>query len=277
MPPTISSISAFKQNITGAGSWDALAAVSGDSLAIADFAEGSRAYIEELITGTSNASAEFSVFSTRFGDPIYGLRVQHMFNPTLSGDDGNPQLPLPDELDLEVYQSDTLGMQAFGTATGNVNLTAQVYYENLPGSSQLLASWEQVRGNFVRALGIEVTVSPGSAGQPGTAVALTANDNRWVTDASYAVLGLTTSVPIQCIRLYGPDTGYAKIPVPGHWNAKMSGGWFARQARLRMVPHIPIINSNNAGLTFLDAIHTSAAASTKVSLNVVQLRNKFVG
>jgi hypothetical protein len=277
MPPTISSISAFKQNITGAGAWDALAAVSGDSLAIADFADGSRAYIEELITGASNAATEFSVFSTRFGDPIYGLRVQHMFNPTLSGDDGNPQLPLPDELDLEVYQSDTLGMQAFGTATGNVNLTAQVYYENLPGSSQLLASWEQVRGNIVKGLAIEVTVSPGATGQPGTAVALTANDNRWVTDASYAVLGLTTSVPIQCIRLYGPDTGYAKIPVPGHWNAKMAGGWFARQARLRMVPHIPIINSNNAGLTFLDAIHTSAAASTKVSLNVVQLRNKFVG
>jgi hypothetical protein len=277
MPPTISSISAFKQNITGAGSWDALAAVSGDSLAIADFADGSRAYIEELITGASNAATEFSVFSTRFGDPIYGLRIQHMFNPTLSGDDGNPQLPLPDELDLEVYQSDTLGMQAFGTATGNVNLTAQLYYENLPGSSQLLASWEQIRGNFVRALGIEVTISPGATGQPGTAVALTANDNRWVTDASYAVLGITTSVPLQVVRLYGPDTGYAKIPVPGHWNAKYSAGYFVRQARMRMVPHIPIINSNNAGLTFLDAIHTSAAASTKVSLNVVQLRNKFVG
>jgi hypothetical protein len=187
MPPTISSISAFKQNITGAGAWDALAAVSGDSLAVADFADGSRAYVEELITGASNATTEFSVFSTRFGDPIYGLRVQHMFNPTLS------------------------------------------------------------------------------------------NDNRWVTDASYAVLGLTTSVPLQCVRLYGPDTGYAKIPCPGHWNAKLSAGWFVRQARLRGVPHIPIINSNNAGLTFLDAIHTAAAASTKISLNVVQLRNKFVG
>jgi hypothetical protein len=276
MPPTITSISAFKQNITGAGAWDALAAVSGDSLQIADFADNSKAYIEELITGASNATTEFSLYSTRFGDPIYGMRVQHMFNPTLSGDDGNPQLPLPDELDIEVYNSDTLSAQAFGTATGNVNLTAQVYYENLPGSAQLLASWEQVKGNFVKALGIEVTVSPGATGSPGTAVALTANDNRWVTDAQYAVLGLTTSVPLQCVRLYGPDTGYAKIPCPGHWNEKISSGWFVRQARLRGVPHIPVISSNNAGLTFIDAIHTAAAASTKVSLNVVQLRNKLV-
>jgi hypothetical protein len=277
MPPTISSISAFKQNITGAGAWDALAAVSGDSLTVADFADGSRAYVEELITGASNASTEFSLYSTRFGDPIYGQRVQHMFNPTLSGDDGNPQLALPDELDIEMYQSDNLSAQAFGTATGNVNLTAQVYYENLPGSAQLLASWEQVKNNFTKSLAIEVTVSPGATGQPGTAVAINANDNRWVTDASYAVLGLTTSVPLQCVRLYGPDTGYAKIPAPGHWNAKISAGYFVRQARLRGVPHIPVINSNNVGLTFLDAIHTSAAASTKVSLNVVQLRNKFVG
>jgi hypothetical protein len=277
MPPTITSISAFKQSITGAGSWDALAAVSGDSLQIADFANGTKAYIEEVITGNSTAAMEVSVYSTRFGDPVYGQRMQHMFNPTLSGDDGVPQLLLPDELDIEVYNSDTLSAQVFGTAGGNANVTLQVYYENLPGSSQLLASWEQVRNNYVKSLGIEVTVSPGATGQPGTAVALTANDNRWVSDASYAVLGITTSVPLLCARLYGPDTGYAKIPIPGHWNTRQSAGWFARQARLRGVPHIPIINANNAGLTFLDAIHTSAAASTKISLNVVQLRNKFVG
>src|SRR6266513_1896916 len=136
MPPTISSISAFKQSITGAGGWDALAAV--------------------------------------FGDPVYGLRLQHMFNPTLSGDDGSPQLLLPDELDIELYQSDTLSAQVFGTATNNVNLTLQVYYENLPGSAQLLASWEQVKNNYVKVLGIEVTISPGTTGQPGTAVAVNA-------------------------------------------------------------------------------------------------------
>lgn len=277
MPPTISSISVFKQNITGGGAWDALAAVSGDSLQVADFADGSRAYVEEVFTGTSANSAEFSFYSTRFGDPVYGLRLQHMFNPTLSGDDGDPQLLLPDELDIELYQSDMLSAQVFGTATNNVNATLQVYYENLPGSAQLLASWEQVKNNFVKCLGIEVTVSPGASGQPGTAVAINANDARWVSDASYAVLGITTSVPINCIRLYGPDTGFAKIPVPGHWDEKKAAGWFVRQARLRGVPHIPVINSNNVGGTFIDAIHTAAAASTKVSLIVAQLRTKFVG
>ena len=277
MPPTISSISVFKQNITGGGAWDALAAVSGDSLTVADFADGSRAYVEEVFTGTSANSGEFSFYSTRFGDPVYGLRLQHMFNPTLSGDDGSPNLLLPDELDIELYQVDVLSAQVFGTATNNVNATLGIYYENLPGSAQLLASWEQIKGQIVKVLGIEVTVSPGATGQPGTAVAVNANDNRWVSDASYAVLGITTSVPLQCVRLYGPDTGYAKIAVPGNWDSRKSAGWFVRAARLRGVPHIPVINSNNAGLTFIDSIHTSAAASSKVSLVVAQLRNKFVG
>jgi hypothetical protein len=71
--------------------------------------------------------------------------------------------------------------------------------------------------------------------------------------------------------------GLREDPGSGPLEREDLGRLVRRQARLRMVPHIPIINSNNAGLTFLDAIHTAAAASTKVSLNVVQLRNKFVG
>jgi len=277
MPPTISSVSVFKQSITGAGAWDALAANTGDSLTVADFADGSRAYIEEVWGGSSANSGEFSLYSTRFGDPLYGLRLQQMFNPTLSGDDGNPNLLLPDELDIEVYQSDNLQAQYFGTATNNVNFTAQIYYENLPGSAQLLASWEQVRGNISKVLGIEVTVSPGTTGQPGTAVAINANDDRFVSDASYALLGITTSVPIMTIRFYGPDTGYAKIPVPGSWDPRKAAGWFVRAARLRGVPHIPVFSANNKAATFIDAIHTSSAASTKVSLIIAQLKNKFTG
>jgi hypothetical protein len=277
MPPTISSISVFKQSITGAGGWDALAGNTGDSLTVADFADGSRAYIEEVWGGSSANSGEFSLYSTRFGDPLYGLRLQQMFNPTLSGDDGTPNLLLPDELDIEVYQSDNLQAQYFGTATNNVNFTCQIYYENLPGSAQLLASWEQVKGNISKVLGIEVTVSPGTTGQPGTAVAINANDDRYVSDASYALLGMTTSVPINTIRFYGPDTGYAKIPCPGSWNPRITAGWFVRAARLRGVPHIPVFSANNKAATFIDAIHTSTAASTKVSLIIAQLRNKFTG
>jgi hypothetical protein len=43
------------------------------------------------------------------------------------------------------------------------------------------------------------------------------------------------------------------------------------------VPHIPVFSANNKAATFIDAIHTSTAASTKVSLIIAQLKNKFTG
>lgn len=271
MPPTLTSISTFKQSITGAGAWDALAAVSGDSLTLADFPDANSAYVEQIFTGNSAHSMEVSVYSTRFGDPLYGLRLQHMFNPTLSGDDGSPNLLLGDEVDIRAYQADTLGVQVFGTASDNVNVTLQLYYDNYPGSAQRLATWEFVRGNINKVLGIEVTASPGSAGTPGTAVAISANDNRWVTNRDYAILGVTTSVPIHTVRLYGPDTAYQKIVAPGHWNSQIAAGYFVRNARLRNQARIPVINSLNVASTNIDLIHTSAAASTKVSLIAAEL------
>jgi hypothetical protein len=80
----LTSISTFKQSLTGSA-FEALAAVSGDSLSIIAFPDGSRAYVEEIISGNSASKMEVAVFSPRFGDNQYGLRVQHQFNPTLSG------------------------------------------------------------------------------------------------------------------------------------------------------------------------------------------------
>ena len=277
MPATLTSISTFKQNITGGGAWDALAAVSGDSLTLADFPDQAQCWVEQIHSGASNATMEVSVYSTRFGDPLYGLRLQGMFNPTLSGDDGSPQLLLPDEVDIRAYQADTLGVQVFGTATGNVNVGLSLFYSDYPGSAQRLATWEQIRGNINKVLGIEITASPGSAGTPGTAVALSANDNRWVTNRDYAILGLTTSVPIHTVRLYGPDTAYQKIIAPGHWNQQLSAGYFVRASRVRNQPRIPVLNSLNVATTNIDLIHTAAAASTKVSLIAAELNTPFAG
>lgn len=277
MPPTLTSISTFKQSITGAGGWDALAAVSGDSLTLADFPDSAQCWVEQIHSGNSAHTMEVSVYSTRFGDPLYGLRLQDQFNPTLSGDDGVPQLLLPDEVDIRAYQADTLGVQVFGTASDNVNVTLALYYSDFPGSAQRLATWDQIRGNINKVLGIEITASPGSAGTPGTAVALSANDNRWVTNRDYAILGLTTSVPIHTVRLYGPDTAFQKIVAPGHWNSSTSAGYFVRASRQRNAARIPVINSLNVGLTNIDLIHTSAAASTKVSLIAAELSTPFAG
>ena len=47
MPPLLTSIGTFKQNLSGSA-FEALAAATGDSLSIPDFREGSRGFVEQV-------------------------------------------------------------------------------------------------------------------------------------------------------------------------------------------------------------------------------------
>lgn len=273
--PVLTSISTFKQSLTG-GAFEALAAVSSDSLSIIAFPDSSHAYVEEIISGNSTTKMEVAVYSPRFGDNQYGLRLQHQFNPTLSGADGDPQLILAGDVDIPVYSTDTLNVQVNGTASANANVTLQLYYENIQGAGQRLASWESIQQNIVRYLAVEVTVTPGATGSPGTAVALNANDDRLQADQDYAVLGYACDQPSTCFRLRGPDTGFYNIPMPGHWNTQLTADWFIQSGKRRNRPHIPVINANNKATTFLDGISSNNAGATKVSLLVAQLGSRFM-
>jgi hypothetical protein len=278
----IQAVTAFKQNITG-GAFEALAAGTNDSLSIVEYAPGSQAYLEEVISGNSANKMEVAIFSPRFGDNQSGLRLQHQFNPTLSGADGDPQLLMPRELDIPVYSTDTLNVQVNGTATNNVDVVLQLYYENILGMGQKLATWERVSAMFEfggplgsRVLGIEVTVTPGATGNYGTAVALNANDDRLLADYDYALLGYTTDQPATCFFISGPDTGFVRIPMPGHWNSQVTSNWFIEQAKRRGTPHIPILSANNKGATLLSGVSSNNAGATKLSLILAQLNSKFV-
>lgn len=283
MPPVLTSISTFKQSLTG-GAFEALAAGTSDSLTIISFPDNYNAYVEEIFSGNSAHKMEVAVFSPRFGDNQYGLRLQHQFNPTLSGADGDPQLLLPRELDIPVYSTDLLNVQVNGTASDNANVVLQMYYENIQGAGQRLATWEQIepligQANQTqsRVLGIEVTVTPGTTGNYGTAVALNANDDRLQADFDYALLGFMVDLPSTSFGIKGPDTGFYRIPMPGHWDTRHTADWFVQQAKWRGTPHIPIINANNKATTFLDGVSSTNAGATKVSLIMAQLASRFQG
>jgi len=283
VPPVITCVNAFKQSLTGSA-FEALAAATGDSLSIIDFPDGDNAYVEEICAGNSATKMEVAVYSPRFGDNQYGLRLQQMFNPTLSGADGVPQFLLPAEVDIPVYSTDVLNVQVNGAASDNANVMLQLYYENIRGAGQRLAHWETVRGLVMqpgayasRTLAVEVTVTPGTTGNYGSSVALNANDDRLQADFDYALLGYTTDQPLLCVGIRGPDTGYYRIPMPASWDARKSAGYFIAQDVSRPSPHIPIINSNNKATTFLDAIHPANAGATKVSLLLAQLSSRFNG
>lgn len=283
MPPVLTSINTFKQSLSG-GSFEALSACTADSLTIISFPDNNKAWVEEIFSGNSAHKMEVAVYSPRFGDNQYGVRVQHQFNPTLSGADGDPQLLLPRELDIPVYSTDLLNVQVNGTASDNANVGLQLYYENIQGAGQRLATWEQIQASIAQAnstqsriLGIEVTVTAGTTGNYGTAVALNANDDRLQADFDYALLGYTVDLPGSIFGIKGPDTGFYRIPMPGHWDTRHTADWFVQQAKWRRTPHIPIINANNKATTFLDGVSAGNAGATKVSLILAQLASRFPG
>jgi hypothetical protein len=78
------------------------------------------------------------------------------------------------------------------------------------------------------------------------------------------------------VGIKGPDTGYYRIPMPGHWDARHTADWFVQSAKWRRTPHIPILNSNNKATTFLDGIHPSNSGATKVSLILAQLSQRWI-
>ena len=272
MGAVLTSISAFKQTL-GGGAFEALAAISGDSLAILFFDPSSNAYVEEVISGNSTQRMEVAIFSPRFGDNQFGLRSQHMFNPTQASPAGPPQWLMPRELDIPVFPSDVLNVQVNApAAAGNANVSMQLYYQNVPGAGQRLATWDQVKGiGFVRVLGIEVTVTPGTTGQAGTAVAINANDARLRANLDYAILGYTTDTSGLCFRLRGPDTSGFNILLPVSFDARNTADYFIFQDLLHVGPHIPIVNSNNAGSTLVDGIAHNNPGATKVSLIMAEM------
>lgn len=279
----LTSIGTFKQSLTGSA-FEALAACTGDSLSILNYADGSNAYVEEIYSGNSAHKMEVAVYSPRFGDNTYGLRMQHQFNPTMSGADGEPQLILAQPVDIPVYATDTLNVQVNGTASDNADVVLQVYYENMPGAASRLATWEQIQGLIMRpgdansrTLAVEVTVTPGTTGNYGTSVALNANDDRLQADFDYALLGYTVDQPALSFFIRGPDTANYRIPMPGHWNSRLTASWFIDQDLLRSTPHIPVISSNNKATTFLDGLASTNPGATKVSLLMAQLSSKFPG
>jgi hypothetical protein len=276
----LTSISAFKQGLTG-GAFESLAAVSGDSLAALFFDPASGAYVEEVISGNSTQRMEVAIFSPRYGDNQFGTRFQHMFNPTQASPAGPPQWLMPRELDIPLFPSDVLNISVNApAAAGNANVSLQVYYTNVPGAGQRLAAWAQVLAiGWVRILAVEVTVTPGATGQAGTAVAINTNDARLRANLDYALLGYQTDTSGLVFRLRGPDTSGFNILMPTSFDARNTADYFIFQDLLHTapggaatdLPHIPIINSNNAGSTLVDGIAHNNPGATKVSLIVAEM------
>jgi hypothetical protein len=259
-------VTAFKDAITGSA-FEALAAADGESLSIRWLGEGTRVQLLEAWGGNNVTKCDFSIRSPLLHDNVRGIRFAHAFNPTLSGVDGNPQLYLPPSFKQDYSPTDTLVVEVLGAASDDVTFSQLLKYDspNLPGGR--FATRGDVDARIVNLLGNRVSPPPAaSTSTYGAAESIAADDDRFKANTDYALLGFTTDLPFTTLGIFGPDTGNFTIPMPGHWDEKITSGWFYELATRFNDALIPVINSNNKGVTFVKAATAGGGTSPLISL-----------
>jgi len=271
MPQCLQLLHTFKQNITG-GAFEALAAGTGDNLNIPNFQQGSHGNLLEVWGGNSANACDFDVRSPFFHDNIRGLRMAQMFNPTLSGADGDPQLLLPSYIRQPLYRSDTLIPEVNGTATNNVGLDFLMWFDDLEGASQNGYSWDQISGRIKNTLGVKVSATAGAAGDWGATRALNQDDDRLKANTDYAILGATSQLPALSLSFIGPETSGRRVGMPLHWSEDQAGGFFVDMSvKYNQLPCIIVVNANNRGGILFQAADPGGAIATAATIILAEL------
>ena len=133
MGSVVDTITCFKDSLTGSA-FEALTVASGDSLSLRFLDANAEIKLLEAWGANNTTKCDFSIRSPLLHDNTRGIRFAHMYNPTQSGADGNPQLYMGDYEVQKYRPSDTLIVEALGAASDDVTLAplgthfAEVYY-----------------------------------------------------------------------------------------------------------------------------------------------------
>ena len=263
-------MTAFKNSLTG-GSFEALAAATGESLSIRWL--GSNTKVQQLsVWGADSATkCQFSIRSPLMHDNVRGIRYGHMFNPTLSANSGKPQFYSSPYWVQPYEPTDTLIVEANGTAADRCVLSQLLKYDSPDVQGARLLSYTDVQSRLKNIVGILVAPTGAATGDYGTAVALNSSDDRLKANTDYALLGATSDLMYTTCAIFGPDTANFTIPWPGSWQEDIQAGWFYELARNLQAPLIPVINANNKGVTFLKVADVGGAVSPNIVLQLAEL------
>ena len=168
MPQGLQLVTFAKVAISGTN-WEAVSPISGDSATFFNVPQGSLAYLAELWATNNLHACEVSVTASRFHDQTYGIRAA-VTSGAATAPINRAVCVSPIGLDQPIFPSDVLSVQVIGTASDDVIITLLIYYQDLPGISARLATYEYVKAHTKNLVGINTNLTPGD-GVAGTAVA----------------------------------------------------------------------------------------------------------
>lgn len=268
----LDSVLTFKDNITGGGARDTLAAASGDSLAIRWFEQGTHVTLLDWWAGNNASKCDVFLRSPLMHDNTSGLRAAYSRNPTGGAANGNPQLLLPPAWKQPLVPTDTLISEVLGTAADDVTVCHSLLYQTPTMSGGRFITAEEVDIRTRNLVGIRVSPSPpGATSTWGTSEAINSDDDRLKANTDYALLGLTSDIAFTALKIFGPDTQNLGIPIPGYRNGEVTSGWFYDLSARFHMPLVPVINSNNKGVTNTAVADVGGGTSPLICLLFAEL------
>jgi hypothetical protein len=207
--------------------------------------------------------------SPRLHDNKEGIRLKSVATEPY------PLYPL--DFSQRLFQNDTLAVDLSGSATGGdiEQAVLPILYDDLAGASARFIAPDELYKRGVNVLGIENTLSTGTAGGWGAAEAINAEYDPMKANTDYALVGYLTDTLAAGIAWRGADTSNYRVGGPGHKNNRMqTRDWFVRLSEFVGVPLIPVFNSNNRGAIQIDCAVDENGADPLVNSIFVELAPK---
>ena len=261
MPRALQQLNGFF-TAAGAGT-NTVTPMTGDTFTVPSVTPGSKAVLEQVwATGTT---VDFvRVRSPRMHDANQGVRLRV---------GATTQVPLlPWSVDQPIYPLDTpiVEIDATGAATNAIGVLYE--YDDLPGVSPRLATWEEVDSRIINVMGCDVSCGAiASIGAYSAGNAINSLFDNFEAGYDYALLGYEVGTARHAISVSGPDTSFLKIGGPGTTLAHVTSDWFQRISRITGRAFIPIIAANNKGATNVFQTDNAASAAVNVTLILAQL------
>lgn len=266
---------AFTPGTNGGTFADNMAACTGDSLSVANFATGSARMLEAWAINNLHAG-EIEVIYTRpeaTHDQSHGWRSSIMsaaFN--VVGHVGNVNL-LSGLETLNLFKSDTATISVTSTANDVTAMNYVIEYDDLPGASAAFIGPSDVTAMHKSRVGIRVAAvaNTSTGGQWGATRAFNADDDRLHANTWYAIEGVNMTLPVVGVSLIGPDWGGQRIGLPAGSIQIQSSSWFLDQSIKWGKKMIPVFNSNNKGNVLVQSMDTATSTSALFDFQLVEL------
>lgn len=235
---------------------------SGDSLAVRSFEPPAWAKLEAVSVQSSGAR-QARLLSPRLHDNVTGLTWESAEVPS--------QFLLPQEIGEPLYSSDTLTMQLSAAASSDTTAALLMYYSDLGGVDQKLATWAQVKASMIRMKTVEVAVTSSATIGAWVDTVITTTENQLKADYTYALLGFQSSVALTCMGLKGPATGNMRVCTPGATSTLDITRYFVEMGNMHGTPHIPVFKANDRASTYVSVAANTASVASDVYMILAQL------